>query len=67
MPPLTEIGKELGDGLAMAKYPVTNEQYRRFWEDGGYETDKPWWDAEGVKALDRYWSETWRSGPATLG
>ncbi len=62
VPPLAEIGIGLGDGLAMAKYPVTNEQYRRFWDDAGYETDKPWWDAEAVKELDR-WVGTWRNGP----
>ena len=63
VPPLTEIGKGLGGGLAMAKYPVTNEQYRRFWEDDGYETDKPWWNVKGVKELDGYWGDTWRHGP----
>ena len=47
----------------MAKYPVTNEQYRRFWEDGGYETDKPWWDAKAVKELDGIWGDAWRNGP----
>jgi formylglycine-generating enzyme required for sulfatase activity len=47
----------------MAKYPVTNEQYRRFWDDAGYETDKPWWDAKAEKELDDAWGETWRHGP----
>ena len=59
VPPLAE----LGDGLAMAKYPVTNEQYRRFWEDGGYEPTGLGGMPMRSKTLDRYWSETWRSGP----
>jgi formylglycine-generating enzyme required for sulfatase activity/energy-coupling factor transporter ATP-binding protein EcfA2 len=38
--------------FAIAKYPLTNLQYRRFIEDGGYE-NKDWWSADG-------WS--WRVG-----
>lgn len=38
--------------FAIAKYPVTNLQYRRFVEAGGYD-DERWWSADG-------WA--WRNG-----
>ena len=31
-----------------SKYPVTNSQYRLFWEDGGY-NEKKWWNTAGWK------------------
>ena len=30
--------------FAIGRYPVTNGQYRRFIEAGGYDPDAPWWD-----------------------
>ncbi len=35
---------------AIARYPVTNRQFRLFWEDRGYEQDE-WWSKEGWKWL----------------
>ncbi|HRF95583.1 MAG TPA: SUMF1/EgtB/PvdO family nonheme iron enzyme, partial [Aggregatilineales bacterium] len=31
----------------MAKYPITNQQYRQFIDDNGYQTDE-WWTSAGV-------------------
>ena len=31
----------------LARYPITNAQYQRFIEAGGYEPAQPWWDAAG--------------------
>jgi hypothetical protein len=53
----------LGYDFRIGKYPVTNAQYRRFFDAGGYEPDKPWWDAKWVKELDNIWKESWRNGP----
>ncbi|MCS6880446.1 MAG: SUMF1/EgtB/PvdO family nonheme iron enzyme [Oscillochloridaceae bacterium] len=30
--------------FAIGRYPVTNAQYRRFIEAGGYDPEAPWWD-----------------------
>ena len=42
--------KTIEQPYAIAKYPVTNRQFRLFWEDGGYEQDE-WWSKEGKKWL----------------
>ncbi|PJF38452.1 MAG: hypothetical protein CUN54_10835, partial [Phototrophicales bacterium] len=49
--------------FAMAKYPVTNAQYRVFWEAGGYD-ERKWWTDEGWKEREknswtqpRYWDD----------
>lgn len=42
----------IAEPFAIARYPVTNLQYRRFVEAGGYD-DQRWWSADG-------WA--WRSG-----
>jgi formylglycine-generating enzyme required for sulfatase activity len=33
--------------FAIARYPVTNAQWKLFIDDGGYDPDKPWWDDAG--------------------
>ena len=35
----------------MTRYPVTNAQYGRFIEQGGYAPDRPWWSDEGREWL----------------
>jgi len=37
----------------LARYPVTNAQYKLFIEDNGYDPDAPWWDAAGRAWLRR--------------
>jgi len=42
----------------IAKYPVTNSQFKAFIEDGGYENDSWWW--EGIRRLEpvsSFWQE----------
>ncbi|WP_165774764.1 SUMF1/EgtB/PvdO family nonheme iron enzyme [Candidatus Viridilinea mediisalina] len=39
--------------FALARYPVTNAQYQRFIEAGGYDPTQPWWDAAGRAWLRR--------------
>ena len=35
----------------IGKYPVTNHQYQRFIDDGGYEPDRPWWTEEARREI----------------
>ncbi|RIK24997.1 MAG: hypothetical protein DCC55_40925, partial [Chloroflexi bacterium] len=51
-----------GWGFQIGRYPVTNKQYRRFVEAGGYIDDRWWQDEEGRRYRDeenwakpRYW------------
>ena len=37
----------------LARYPVTNAQYKLFLDDNGYDPDMPWWDAAGRAWLRR--------------
>jgi formylglycine-generating enzyme required for sulfatase activity len=48
----------------LARYPVTNAQYALFMENGGYDSERPWWDAAGRAWLQgdgrqepRYWRD----------
>jgi formylglycine-generating enzyme required for sulfatase activity len=36
----------------IGKFPITNQQFRAFWQSGGYE-EKRWWSAEGLAWLNR--------------
>lgn len=38
---------------SIGKYPVTNAEFRCFWEQDGYNPDAPWWSEDGRK---------WRTG-----
>lgn len=41
----------------IAKYPVTNAQFRQFIDAGGYKTDK-WWTPQGLKyRKDKNWTQ----------
>jgi hypothetical protein len=49
-------------GVRMGKYPVTNMQYRRFMEAGGYDKRQPWWTEEsrqwiGQRTTPYYWDD----------
>jgi formylglycine-generating enzyme required for sulfatase activity len=37
----------------IARYPVTNGQFKLFMDDGGYAPNRPWWDAAGRAWLSR--------------
>lgn len=38
-------------GFDLARYPVTNAQYKLFMDSGGYNPVAPWWDEEGCAWL----------------
>ncbi|MBX3000714.1 MAG: SUMF1/EgtB/PvdO family nonheme iron enzyme [Caldilineaceae bacterium] len=57
---------ELGYDFRMGKYPITNSQYRRFFDDGGYAEDRSWWTEEAVKDIES-WEKDWRKGPRLWG
>ncbi len=42
---------ELPYDFRIARFPVTNAEYARFIEAGGYDPEQPWWTAEGRKWL----------------
>ena len=49
--------RTLGSEFKIGKYPVTNHQYRRFVDAGGY-GDEQWWSAEGRQyKAQRQWQE----------
>ena len=56
-----------GKGYSISKYPVTNEQFRKFIKVGGYKTERWWtqlgWKArkEGLGLLYDYDNGTWKS------
>ncbi|MCB0069116.1 MAG: SUMF1/EgtB/PvdO family nonheme iron enzyme, partial [Caldilineaceae bacterium] len=45
-----------GTDLRMGKYPVTNTQFKRFVDAGGYkaESERRWWSEEGRKYKQKY-------------
>ncbi|MCP4220672.1 MAG: SUMF1/EgtB/PvdO family nonheme iron enzyme, partial [bacterium] len=51
------------DAFEIAKYPVTNGEYRWFIEDGGYKTEKFWhpagwqWVTKGKRQFPDFWSD----------
>jgi formylglycine-generating enzyme required for sulfatase activity len=54
----------------IARYPITNAEYQRFIDAGGYATPQ-WWTPEGWKyrerqdwTLPRYWDDATYNGPA---
>ncbi|MBP8197662.1 MAG: SUMF1/EgtB/PvdO family nonheme iron enzyme [Chromatiaceae bacterium] len=53
--------KSLAYPIQIGRYPVTNTQFRRFVDAGGYAEDRPWWTPEAVKEMEM-WGD-WRSGP----
>jgi hypothetical protein len=60
---LDELVTIPGAGFRIAKYPITNHQYRRFVDEGGYQPTADgernrWWSAEGWKWREKYnWTE----------
>ena len=71
-PEMVNIGSRRGDYL-IDKYEVTNEQYKRFVDSGGYNKQQYWKhhfvrDGEEVpweQAVSRFVDKTGRPGPAT--
>ncbi len=62
------LNREINDKPVMvstfelARYPVTNAQYKFFMEDDGYNPDKPWWDDAGrewLKDEKKHQPEDW--------
>jgi formylglycine-generating enzyme required for sulfatase activity/class 3 adenylate cyclase len=64
--------------FAIARFPVTNAEWRLFMNAGGY-TDERWWDTEaalawqrgegtmqGLRNVDRYWLNVCRDDPEQL-
>lgn len=47
----------------IARYPVTNAQYARFIQEGGYEPSQPWWDRYGRIWLQRDDAKTLNLAP----
>ena len=53
----------LGYNFRIGKYPVTNHQFRRFIDEGGYANTR-WWSEEGLESKSQYeWNEPryWRN------
>ena len=61
-PGLDEFVPVPGAGFSIGRYPVTNTQFRRFMDDGGYELDKPWWTKETIAELRSIWGDDWVKG-----
>lgn len=64
-PDLDDLVAIPGAGFRIGKYPVTNHQYRRFIDAGGYQPAADggrnrWWSEEGWKWREqRGWTEPW--------
>ena len=66
---LPEAMVSFGAPFQLTKYPVTNGQFRRFWEAGGYR-DASFWDPEGWRWREKenvvepaYWRDVKWNGP----
>jgi len=59
----------LGYDFSIGKYPVTNAEYQRFVDAGGYERTQPWWSHKAIEDIEYYQrlppaeEETWPTGP----
>jgi formylglycine-generating enzyme required for sulfatase activity len=41
---------------------VTNREFRRFMDEGGYGQDKPWWSEAALKEISQYYNR-WQTAP----
>lgn len=49
-------------GVRIGKYPVTNRQFLRFMEAGGYDRTQPWWTPQAIREIES-WEKNWPSAP----
>ena len=70
-PGLDDFVSAPGWPFQIGRYPVTNKQFRRFVEAGGYQNDRRWLDKEGWRyrntegwSEQRYWDHQERNWPA---
>ena len=54
----------VGYDFRIGKYPISNTQFRRFLDAGGYNADRPWWTPEIVADIESWeYNKEWRKGP----
>lgn len=46
----------------IGQYPVTNAQFRRFVDAGGYDRARPWWTPQALQEIEQYWNG-WPTAP----
>ncbi len=57
------LGERSDWGFHIGRYPVTNKQYRRFVEAGGYDVKQPWWTEKGIDEIEKWEGGQWLQGP----
>jgi formylglycine-generating enzyme required for sulfatase activity len=51
---------------SIGKYPVTNAEFRLFWEQGGYDPNAEWWSEDGRKWRTGAWESDFSWLPENL-
>jgi hypothetical protein len=57
---------KLGYDFRIGRYPVTNVQFQRFVDAGGYATSQPWWTPKAIEEIMQFW-KGWPAGPRLWG